>query len=134
MINYKKVITLTNFYDVVKAMPNVNDYPQVIQLGKLAKKMQPVLEQMNDEVDDIRIDHCNKEKNKITRDAQGNYEFTADGERAFKKAYRELLIKPIEVQFTPLNYADLCQVLPEEFARQNSWEAVSEFLEPFYFV
>jgi hypothetical protein len=134
MINYKKVITLTNFYDVVKAMPNVNDYPQVIQLGKLAKKMQPVLEQMNDEVDDIRIEHCNKEKNKITRDAQGNYEFTADGERAFKKAYRELLIKPIEVQFTPLNYADLCQVLPEEFARQNSWEAVSEFLEPFYFV
>jgi len=101
--------------------------------GKLAKKLQPILEQLTEDIDDLRIEHCNKENNKITRDAQGNYEFTADGERAFKKAHKELLSKEVEFDFTPLSYAELCQVLPADFAKQNPWEVVGEVLEPFYF-
>jgi len=133
MITYKKAIILKNFNDGVKSLPEVDDYAPVIQLGKLAKKLQPILEQLTEEIDDLRIEHCNKENNKITRDAQGNYEFTADGERAFKKAHKELLSKQVEFDFTPLSYAELCQVLPADFAKQNPWEVVGEVLEPFYF-
>lgn len=133
MITYKKAIILKNFNDGVKSLPEVDDYAPVIQLGKLAKKLQPILEQLTEEIDDLRIEHCNKDNNKITRDAQGNYEFTADGERAFKKAHKELLSKEVEFDFTPLSYAELCQVLPADFARQNPWDVVGEVLEPFYF-
>jgi hypothetical protein len=133
MITYKKAIILKNFNDGVKSLPEVDDYAPVIQLGKLAKKLQPILEQLTEDIDDLRIEHCNKENNKITRDAQGNYEFTADGERAFKKAHKELLSKEVEFDFTPLSYAELCQVLPADFAKQNPWEVVGEVLEPFYF-
>lgn len=133
MITYKKALILKNFNDGIKSIPDVNDYAPVIQLGKLAKKLQPILEQLNEEIDDLRIEHCNKDNNKITRDAQGNYEFTAEGERAFKKAHKELLSKEVEFDFTPLNYAELCQVLPADFARQNPWDAVGEVLEPFYY-
>jgi hypothetical protein len=133
MITYKKAIILKNFNDGVKSLPEVDDYAPVIQLGKLAKKLQPILEQLTEDIDDLRIEHCNKENNKITRDAQGNYEFTADGERAFKKAHKELLSREVEFDFTPLSYAELCQVLPADFAKQNPWEVVGEVLEPFYF-
>lgn len=133
MITYKKAIILKNFNDGVKSLPEVDDYAPVIQLGKLAKKLQPILEQLTEEIDDLRIEHCNKDNNKITRDAQGNYEFTADGERAFKKAHKELLSKEVEFDFTPLSYAELCQVLPADFAKQNPWDVIGEVLEPFYF-
>lgn len=133
MITYKKAIILKNFNDGVKSLPEVDDYAPVIQLGKLAKKLQPILEQLTEEIDDLRIEHCNKDNNKITRDAQGNYEFTADGERAFKKAHKELLSKEVEFDFNPLSYAELCQVLPADFAKQNPWDVIGEVLEPFYF-
>jgi hypothetical protein len=133
MITYKKALILKNFNDGIKSIPDVNDYATVIQLGKIVKKLQPILEQLNDDIDDLRIEHCNKDNNKITRDAQGNYEFTAEGERAFKKAHKELLNKEIEFDFTPLNYVELCQVLPADFAKQNPWDAVAEVLEPFYY-
>ena len=133
MITYKKALILKNFNDGIKSIPDVTDYATVIQLGKIVKKLQPILEQLNDDIDDLRIEHCNKDNNKITRDAQGNYEFTAEGERAFKKAHKELLNKEIEFDFTPLNYVELCQVLPADFAKQNPWDAVAEVLEPFYY-
>jgi len=133
MIQYKKAIFLKNFHDGIKSIPDITDYAPVIQLGKLVKKLQSVYEQLNDEIDDLRIEHCHKDNNKITRDAQGNYEFTAEGERAFKKAHKELLNKEVSFDFTPLSYSELCQVLPVEFAKQNLWENVAEVLEPFYF-
>jgi hypothetical protein len=133
MITYKKALTLKNFNDGIKSIPEVTDYASVIQLGKLAKKLQTILEQLNEEIDDLRIEHCNKDNNKITRDSQGNYEFTAEGERAFKKAHKQLLSKEVEFDFTPLSYSELCQVLPADFAKQNPWEVVGEVLEPFYF-
>jgi hypothetical protein len=133
MITYKKALNIKNFHEGIKSIPDVADYAPVIQLGKLVKKLQAIFEQINEDIDDLRIEHCNKENNKITRDAQGNYEFTAEGERAFKKAYKELLNKEFAFEFTPLNYVDLCQVLPSDFAKQNPWDIVEEVLEPFYF-
>lgn len=133
MIVYKKAIILKNFHEGIKSLGDVNDFAPVIQLGKLVKKLQPLYEQINEDIDDLRIEHCNKDNNKITRDGQGNYEFTAEGERAFKKAYKELMNKEVEFEYTPLNYAELCQVLPPDFAKQNPWENVGEVLEPFYF-
>jgi hypothetical protein len=132
MIVYKKALYLKNFNDGIKSMPDLTDYAPVIQLGKLIKKLDAVYEQINEDVDDLRIEHCNKENNKITRDSQGNYEFTAEGERAFKKAYKELMNKEVEFEFTSLNYTELCQVLPDYFGKQNPWDTVKEVLEPFY--
>lgn len=133
MIIYKKALNIKNFHQGINSIPDVTDYAPVIQLGKLVKKLQSVFEQINEDIDDLRIEHCNKENNKITRDAQGNYEFTAEGERAFKKAYKELLKKDVAFEFTPLNYYELCEVLPADFSKHNAWEEVSEILEPFYF-
>ena len=133
MIIYKKALHIKNFHEGIKSIPEAADYTSVIQLGKLVKKLQSIFEQINEDIDDLRIEFCNKENNKITRDAQGNYEFTAEGERAFKKAYKELLSKEVEFEFTPLNYAELCQVLPLDFVKQNPWDIVQDVLEPFYY-
>lgn len=133
MISYKNAFQIKSFNDGIKSIPNVEDYTPVVQLGKVVKRLQPIFEMINEEIDDLRIEHCHKDKNKITRDAQGNYEFTADGERAFRKAYKELLKKDVAFEFTPLNYSELCEVLPADFLRHNAWEDVSEILEPFYF-
>ena len=133
MITFKKAFQLKNFHEAIKSIPDLGDYPPVIQLGKLVKRLQPIFEDMNEAIDDIRIEHCNKENNKISRDVQGNYEFTAEGERAFKRGYKELLNQEVYFQFTALNYCELCQILPPDFEKNNPWEDVSEILEPFYF-
>lgn len=132
MVTYKKIIILKNFAEGIKKMPNTSDYAPVILLNKLVKKTAPLIEEMNDEIDDLRIEHCHKDNNKITRDAQGNYEFTAEGERAFKKAHKQLMDKEVNIEFMPLSYSALCEVLPDDFADQNPWEMVADVLEPFY--
>ena len=71
---------------------------------------------------------------KIVRDDKGNYQWTAEGEKAFRKAYKDLLNTSIELpaDFKALNYYELGMALPADFLKANPWEAMEEVLSPFF--
>jgi hypothetical protein len=134
MITYKNLLTLRAFNDLIgKSAENGADVMPVYHLSRLVKKLSSFFEEYEEAVEDLRLDHCYKENNKIIRDESGRLQWTAEGEKAFRKATKELLAQEVSIpQFTPLSYADLCAVMPEGFAKANPWEVMAEALAPFY--
>jgi hypothetical protein len=126
----KKLLTLRAFHqNILQGMQNAQDLLPVVQLGKLVKKLSPCYEAIDEAIEDLRLDHCAKEDNIILRDEKGGYKWTADGEKAFRKAYRSLLEQEAKLpDFLPLNY----DAFPEDFKKANPWEAMEEMLSPFY--
>ena len=99
----------------------------------MVKKFSTHYDEFDELTEDLRLDHCYKEGSKIVRDEKGNYQWTAEGEKAFRKAYKELLVKEISLpDYTPINYYELGMALPTEFLKQNPWEMMSEVLSPFF--
>jgi hypothetical protein len=126
----KKLLTLRAFHqNILQGVQNAQDLLPVVQLGKLVKKLSPCYEAIDEAIEDLRLDHCAKENNIILRDEKGGYKWTADGEKAFRKAYRSLLEQETKLfDFLPLNY----DAFPEDFKKANPWEAMEEMLSPFY--
>ena len=99
----------------------------------MVKKFSPIYEQFDESVEDLRLDHCYKEGQKIVRDDKGNFQWTAEGEKAFRKAYKDLLNSAAPVgDIASLSYEALCDAMPKGFAEANPWEVMSEVLVPFY--
>lgn len=126
----RNLLTLRSFHDnLLKGMQNAQDLVPVVQLGKLIKKFGPLYEAFDEAVEDLRLDHCAKEQNIILRDEKGNYKWTAEGEKAFRKAYKALVEQEVKApDFIPLNY----DAFPADFVKANPWEAMEEVLSPFY--
>lgn len=134
MANYKSLLVLRSFNEQIQKMEGAENIFPLINLKKVVKKFSDWYEQLEESIEDLRLDHCYKEGSKIVRDDKGNYQWTAEGEKAFRKAYKELLNKEIELpsDFKPLNYYELAMSLPPEFMTQNPWEVMSEALSPYY--
>lgn len=134
MSNYKSLLMLRSFNEQLQKMEDAENIIPLTHLKKVVKKFNNKYEQFEEMVEDLRLDHCYKEGSKIVRDDKGNYQWTAEGEKAFRKAYKELLNTPIDLpaDYKPLNYYELGMALPTEFLMQNPWEAMSEALSPFY--
>jgi hypothetical protein len=134
MTNYKNILLLRSFNEQLQKVDGAESIVPLVQLKKLVKKFSDKYEEFDETVEDLRLDHCFKEGNKIVRDDKGNYQWTAEGEKSFRKAYRELLstefLVPADIK--PLNYYELGMALPVEFLKQNPWEAMGEVLTPFY--
>lgn len=126
----RNLLTLRSFHqNLLQGMENAQDLVPVVQLGKLVKKLSPLYEAFDEAVEDLRLDHCAKESNIILRDEKGNYKWTAEGEKAFRKAYKALVEEEVKApDFAPLNYG----AFPEAFLKANPWEAMEEVLSPFY--
>lgn len=125
---------LRSFNEQLQRVEGADSIVPLVQLKKVVKKFNDKYEQFDESVEDLRLDHCYKEGNKIVRDDKGNYQWTAEGEKAFRKAYKELLNAdvPLPSDYTPLNYYELGMALPADFLKQNPWEAMSEVLSPFF--
>jgi len=134
MTNYKTLLMLRSFNEQLQKVEGSENIIPLVQLKKVVKKFNDKYEEFDESVEDLRLDHCFKEGTKIVRDEKGNYQWTAEGERAFRKAYKELLNKEVQLpyDFKPLNYYDLGMALPSDFLKQNPWEAMAEVLSPFY--
>jgi hypothetical protein len=135
MTNYKSLLVLKSFNEQLqKGIEGAEDILPLVQLKKVVKKFSDKYEEFEESVEDLRLDHCYKEGTKIVRDDKGNYQWTAEGEKAFRKAYKELLNSevPLPYDFKPLNYYELGMALPPTFLTQNPWEMMSEVLGPFY--
>lgn len=95
------------------------------------KKFKTLAEQLEEEIEDLRLDYCYKENDRIVRDSVGNYQWTAEGEKAFRRAYKSLMEKEIIApQFEKLNWQELEQVVPQGFLiadLENLEETLSEF-------
>lgn len=135
MTNFKTLLMLRSFNEQLqKNIEGSENIIPLVQLKKVVKKMTDKYEEFDETVEDLRLDHCFKEANKIVRDDKGNYQWTAEGEKAFRKAYKDLLNKEVYLadDFKPLNYYELGMALPVDFLKQNPWEAMAEVLAPFY--
>ena len=131
---FKNCLHLRSFYEqVVRTTENPEDVMPLVQLKKLVKKIIPQLEEIEEAVEDLRLDHCYKEGSKIIRTEQGGFTFTADGEKAFRKAHKELMNKEISLpEFNQLSYEELAQAISPKFAKANPWEDMGPVLAPFY--
>lgn len=117
-----------------KSVEGAEDIIPLMQLKRVVKKMNDKYEEFDESVEDLRLDHCYKEGNKIVRDEKGAFQWTAEGEKAFRKAYKELLNSEVQLpyDFKPLNYYELGMALPANFLSQNPWEVMSEVLAPIF--
>jgi len=134
MITYKNLLTLRSFSDLIgRSVESASDLMPVYQLSRLVKKFSSQYEEYDEALEDLRLDNCYKDGSKIVRDEKGNYQWTAEGEKAFRKGVKELVNKEVNVvSFSPLSYAELCAVMPEGFAKANPWDMMAEALSPFY--
>ncbi len=98
--------------DLLNTVENAQNILPIIQQGKVVKKLTPQIEAFDEAVEDLRLDHCAKEQNIILRDEKGGYKWTAEGEKAFRKAYKSLLEKEvIAPEFEKLSWQELEQAV-----------------------
>jgi hypothetical protein len=96
----------------LNTVENAQNILPIIQQGKVVKKLTPQIEAFDEAVEDLRLDHCAKEQNIILRDEKGGYKWTAEGEKAFRKAYKSLLEKEvIAPEFEKLSWQELEQAV-----------------------
>lgn len=134
MTNYKTLLMLRSFNEQLQKVDGAENIIPLVQLKKVVKKFSDKYEEFDETLEDLRLDHCAKENNIILRDEKGSYKWTAEGEKAFRKAYKALLNDDVQLpyDFKPLNYYELGMALPSDFLKQNPWEVMSEVLGPFY--
>lgn len=131
-VTFKQILVLQGFQDALaKLKLNTEDYAVLSKLQKVVKKLIPHIEEMQEMVEDLRLDHCYKEGTKIVRE-NGQLQWTAEGEKAFRKAYKELLTQEVDVDVQPLNYADILHLLPPNAGDVNNWDDVKDSLSPFF--
>jgi hypothetical protein len=131
-MTFKNIIQIFAFANKLEgSIENAKDIVSVVQLRKVVKKFKTLAEQLEEEIEDLRLDYCYKENDRIVRDSVGNYQWTAEGEKAFRRAYKSLLEKEIIApQFEKLNWQELEQVVPQGFLiadLENLEETLSEF-------
>lgn len=95
------------------------------------KKLATYIEEFQEAVEDLKLDNCYKEGNKIVRE-NGQLQWTAEGEKAFRKSYKELLSQELDVDVDPISFPDFYEVLPESAKSANKWEDVEETFSPFF--
>ena len=133
-ITFKHLLTLRSFNEALSKADGAADLMPITLLGRLVKKFSPVYEEFEESVEDLKLDHCYKEGQKIVRDDKGQYQWTAEGEKAFRKAYKALVNSEVAIlpDYMPLSYSALCDAMPAGFAESNPWEVMSEVLSPLY--
>jgi len=113
MTNYKTLLMLRSFSEQLqKSVSDAENIIPLVQLKKVVKKFSDKYEEFDESTEDLRLDHCYKEGNKIVRDLHSEVQLPSD--------------------FKPLNYYELGMALPSDFLKNNPWEVMSEVLAPFY--
>lgn len=132
-VTNKQLLTLRSFNEMLAKTPDAADLMPITHLSRVIKKFSSLYEEYDEALEDLRLDHCYKEGNKIVRDEKGNFQWTAEGEKAFRKEFKALLNKEVSLpEFAVLSYDALSDVMGKDFAKNNPWEAMSEVLSPFY--
>jgi len=132
-VTNKNLLTLRSFSEMLAKTPDAADLMPITHLSRLTKKFSSLYEAYDEALEDLRLDHCYKEGNKIVRDEKGSFQWTAEGEKAFRKEFKALLNNEVELpEHSPLSYDALCEVMGDAFTKNNPWEVMSEALAPFY--
>src|SRR5256886_1676243 len=118
---YKEVIQFVN-----AAANYITQHPEENKLKyaltKVQKSATKLIEDYNERLEDLRIDHCSvDDKGIILRDANGGYVFTRDGLKALVHGQRDLIGQSVEIQ------EHIVTELPEKFD-ENYREAFTGFV------
>ena len=131
-VTYKNILILQSFQEAIaKFNLSSEDYVVIAKINKAVKKLADNISDFQESVEDLRLDNCYKDGSKIVRE-NGQLQWSAEGEKAFRKAYKELLNEELEVNVEPINYSELFAILPKEAQKGNKWEDVEDALSPFF--
>jgi hypothetical protein len=131
-VTYKNILVLQSFQEAItKFNLSSEDYVVIAKINKTVKKLADNISDFQESVEDLRLDNCYKEGSKIVRE-NNQLQWSAEGEKAFRKAYKELLNEEVEVNVEPINYSELFAILPKQAQASNKWEDVEEALTPFF--
>jgi len=130
---YKKILAL---YALQEGLSKLNlsaeTYLPVAKLDRTIKKLKPIFDEFQEMVEDLRLDNCYKEGARIVR-VDGQLQWSAEGEKAFRKSYKELIEKEVELgDVQPMNYEELFNILPSQAKVDAGWEDFEETLSPFF--
>jgi hypothetical protein len=131
-VSYKKILILQNFSESLSKLNlKTEDYAILEKLNKVVKKLAGDIEGFNELVEDLKLDHCMKDGLKIVRE-NNQLQWTAEGEKAYRKAYKQLLNEEVAIDETikPLSYNEILSILPEKTFM--GWDDVKENLMPFF--
>ena len=128
---YRKILVLNSFNDAIgKLNLSPDEYTVISKLTKVVKKLQHKVEEFQEAVEDLRLDHCMKDGLRIIRE-NGQLQWTAEGEKAFRKAYKSLLETEVEIDnIQPMNYSEIQELIPNGGA--GDWEDVKDSLSGFF--
>jgi hypothetical protein len=130
-VTYKKILIVQNLNESVQKLGYAaEDYIVLGKLTKLVKKLAGHIEAFQELVEDAKLDHCMKDGLKIIRE-NGQLQWTAQGEKDFRKAYKEILETEVEVDATPIQYTELVALVPSK-NDIGEWEDVKNSLSPFF--
>jgi len=82
---------IKEFAEIGKLYSDFNDNKLSYAIKKVLKRIDKVQVQINEAMEDLRIDNCNvDEKGNVLRDEKGSYQYTKEGLKALGKGMREL--------------------------------------------
>jgi len=129
---YKQILALHQVWEAIsKLQLSEQDYISLTKLSKTIKKLKPNMEEFQEMVEDLRLDNCYKEGAKIVR-VDGQLQWTAEGEKSFRKEYKALLAGEVNVDVQPMNYKELFDILPSNVQATSNWEDVEDIMFPFF--
>lgn len=74
------------------------------KLTKIAKLIQPKLDEYNERLEDLRLDHCSvDEKDNLILDDKGGYTYTKDGNKKLRQAIKDLIQEEFEFESIVVN-------------------------------
>lgn len=134
---YKQLLEFQGQISILQKMQNTSTDPvPVVEQNRLLKKvLTGTFEDYNEKIEDLRLKYCIRdEKTRAkTLDANGNYQYTEENEKALRKDIKALNKEVVEVDYNQsLSYQELLKIIDEKNHPFIQWEDVKEYLEPFY--
>lgn len=90
--SYEDLMILVRALNIILSNKDIAASKAGKKLEKIAKKAQPFLEQYNEKLEDLRLEHANVDENgSLLTDEKGGYKYSKEGTKALNAAVKALL-------------------------------------------
>jgi len=134
---YKQLLEFQGQIGILQKMYEKSSDPvPVVEQNRLLKKvLTSPFDDYNEKLEDLRLKFCIRDEKTRAKilDANGNYQYTEENEKALRQGIKDLNEEVVEVNFNQsLSYQELLKIIDKKNHPFIQWEDVKEALEPFY--
>lgn len=95
--SYENLLVLARGLNILLSDKDVLASKAGKKLEKMAKKIQPLLDEYNEKMEDLRLDNANvDESNSLLLDEKGGYKYSKEGVKKLNSDIKDLLKKEFE--------------------------------------